>query len=132
MQGKSARKAYLFAILAVLFWSTSPTAFKLGLRFQDTCQLLTGATLSSFLVLGLLLIPGFRFRKLAAFGWRDIGFSLLMGFLNPIAYYLILFRAYSILPAQVAQPLNMVWPIVLVIISIPCFARKSGGRASEP
>jgi drug/metabolite transporter (DMT)-like permease len=42
-----------------------------------------------------------------------------MGFMNPVAYYLILFKAYTILPAQVAQPLNMVWPIVLVIISIP-------------
>ncbi len=129
MPAKSARKAYLFAILAVLFWSTSPTAFKLGLRFQDTYQLLTGATLSSFLVLGLLLIPGLRFRKLAEFGWRDIGFSLLMGFLNPIAYYLILFRAYSILPAQVAQPLNMIWPIVLVIISIPMLRQKIGWKS---
>jgi drug/metabolite transporter (DMT)-like permease len=129
MPGKSARKAYLFAILAVLFWSTSPTAFKLGLRFQDTYQLLTGATLTSFLVLGLLLIPGLRFRKLAEFGWRDIGFSLLMGFLNPIAYYLILFRAYSILPAQVAQPLNMVWPIVLVIISVPMLHQKIGWKS---
>ena len=36
-----------------------------------------------------------------------------MGLLNPVAYYLILFKAYTILPAQVAQPLNMIWPIVL-------------------
>ncbi|HKK61421.1 MAG TPA: DMT family transporter, partial [Bacteroidales bacterium] len=30
-----------------------------------------------------------------------------------------LFKAYDLLPAQVAQPLNMTWPIVLVLISIP-------------
>ncbi len=49
---------------------------------------------------------------------------MLMGLLNPLAYYLILFKAYSILPAQVAQPLNMIWPIVLVIISIPLLKQK--------
>ena len=56
MEVKSARKAFLFALLAVLFWSTSPTAFKLGLRFIDTWQLLTGATLASTLVLGILTL----------------------------------------------------------------------------
>lgn len=119
MKEKSARKAFIFAILAVLFWSTSPTAFKIGLRHQDTLQLLSGATFTSALLLGLLLLPGKRYKELSRFKRTDIGFSLLMGLLNPVAYYLILFKAYSILPAQVAQPLNMIWPIVLVIISIP-------------
>ncbi len=129
MREKSARKAYLFAILAVLFWSTAPTAFKLGLRFQGTFQLLTGATLSSFVALGIILISSGRLKQLATFGWRDMGFSLLMGLLNPIAYYLVLFRAYSILPAQVAQPLNMIWPIVLVLISIPMLRQKIGWKS---
>jgi drug/metabolite transporter (DMT)-like permease len=119
MTRKDPRKALFFAILAVIFWSTSPTAFKIGLGHQDSYQLLTGASITSTFVLGLILwIRGDR-RKLLSMGWRDLGFSALMGFMNPVAYYLILFKAYTILPAQVAQPLNMVWPIVLVIISIP-------------
>lgn len=124
MKEKSARKAFILAILAVLFWSTIPTAFKIGLRHQDTLQLLTGATFTSTLVLGSLVLFGKRRRELISFGKSDLGFSLLMGMLNPVAYYLILFKAYSILPAQVAQPLNMVWPIVLVIISIPLLKQK--------
>lgn len=129
MIGKSNRKAFTFAILAVLFWSTSPTAFKLGLRYQDTYQLLTGASLSSLFVLGLILLTGGRYRQLARFTWKDYGFSAIMGLLNPVAYYLILFKAYSILPAQVAQPLNMVWPIVLVLISIPMLRQKIGWKS---
>ena len=124
MKEKSARKAFLLAILAVLFWSTIPTAFKIGLRHQDTLQLLTGASFTSALVLGILLFFGKRYKNLAHFRKSDLWFSLLMGLLNPVAYYLILFRAYSILPAQVAQPLNMIWPIVLVIISIPLLKQK--------
>ena len=129
MNGKSARKAYAFAILAVLFWSTSPTAFKLGLKFQDTFQLLAGATITSLFVLGLILLTKGRYRQLRGFGWKDVGFSALMGLLNPVAYYLVLFKAYTILPAQVAQPLNMVWPIVLVIISIPILGQKIGWKS---
>lgn len=120
----SSRKAYLLAILAVIFWSTSPTAFKLGLRFQESYQLLTGASLTSVAVLGIILLASPRRRKFAEIGWKDLGFSAIMGLMNPVAYYLILFKAYSILPAQVAQPLNMIWPIVLVIISIPMLRQR--------
>ncbi len=129
MNGKSARKAYIFAILAVLFWSTSPTAFKLGLKFQDTYQLLTGASLASLLVLGIILIIQGKMGQLRMLGLKDLGFSALMGLLNPVAYYLILFKAYTLLPAQVAQPLNMVWPLVLVLISIPILGHRIGWKS---
>lgn len=129
MKKTSARKAFIFAILAVLFWSTSPTAFKLGLRHQDTLQLLTGATFTSTLLLAIFLLPKKRYKELASFRTADIWFSLFMGLLNPVAYYLILFKAYSILPAQVAQPLNMIWPIVLVLISIPLLKQKIGWKS---
>lgn len=39
-----------------------------------------------------------------------------LGLLNPVAYYLVLFKAYDLLPAQVAQPINYAWPIVLLIL----------------
>ncbi len=40
-----------------------------------------------------------------------------MGLLNPFLYYLVLFKAYSLLPAQEAQPLNFTWPIVISLFS---------------
>ncbi len=129
MREDSVRKATLLAILAVLFWSTSPTAFKLGLRVQDSYQLLTGATLTSTTVLGLMLLFSKRRKTFMPLDWKDLGFSAMMGLMNPVAYYLILFKAYSILPAQVAQPLNMVWPIVLVLISIPLLRQKIGWKS---
>ncbi|MCD4709578.1 MAG: DMT family transporter [Bacteroidales bacterium] len=124
MNVKSAREAYLFAILAVLFWSTCPTAFKLGLRHITTWQLLTGATLTSTVVLGILTAAKGNLKSLKTFTWKELVFSALMGILNPIAYYLILFKAYTILPAQVAQPLNMIWPIVLVLFAIPMLGQR--------
>lgn len=129
MNGKAAGKAYFFAILAVLFWSTSPTAFKLGLSYQDTYQLLTGASLTSFCILGIILLIQGKSRQMLSLSRNDFRFSALMGLLNPVAYYLILFKAYSLLPAQVAQPLNMVWPLVLVLISIPMLRQKIGWKS---
>lgn len=129
MNGKGSGKAYLFAILAVLCWSTSPTAFKIGLRYQDPFQLLTLASITSFVVLGVILLAGRRRGRFRGFGWRDFLFSAAMGLLNPVVYYLVLFKAYSILPAQVAQPLNMVWPIVLVLISIPMMKQQIGWKS---
>ena len=119
MKEHAARKAFLFAILAVLFWSTIPTAFKLGLQHSSTWQLLTGSTLVSALVLGMLTALRGQLSSLLRFTKKDLAFSALMGLLNPVSYYLILFKAYTILPAQVAQPLNMIWPIVLVLLAIP-------------
>jgi drug/metabolite transporter (DMT)-like permease len=124
MKMKSAWKAYLFALLAVLFWSTSPTAFKLGLRFTDTWQLLTGATLVSTVVLGIIATAQGKIQTLKNFSRKDVTFSALMGLLNPLAYYLILFKAYTILPSQVAQPLNMIWPIVLVLLALPILGQR--------
>ena len=124
MTGKSTGKATIFAIMAVLFWSTSPTAFKLGLQSTGSYQLLTAASITSAVILGSILLIRGRKSGYPSIGWKDLVYSAILGLLNPAAYYLILFQAYSILPAQVAQPLNMVWPIVLVILSIPMLRQK--------
>lgn len=120
----SYRKAFISAILAVLFWSTCPTAFKLGLRHINSWQLLTGATFTSTLVLGILTLLQGKFHIARSITKKDLLFSALMGLLNPVAYYLILFEAYKILPAQVAQPLNMIWPILLVLLAVPILRQR--------
>jgi drug/metabolite transporter (DMT)-like permease len=52
--------------------------------------------------------------------------SLALGLLNPLFYYLVLFKAYEILPAQVAQPLNYTWALTLTYLSIPLLGQKIG------
>lgn len=120
------QKAYLFAITAVLFWSTVPTAFKLGLRYQDNYQMVTGAALVSTFILGATMLIQGKAKLFRTLTPRDLFRTALLGILNPAFYYLVLFRAYDLLPGQVAQPLNMVWPIILVLISIPMLRQKIG------
>ncbi len=43
---------------------------------------------------------------------------MLLGFINPFAYYLILFKAYDLLPAQEAQAINYTWVLMLSYLSV--------------
>jgi drug/metabolite transporter (DMT)-like permease len=109
--------AYFFAILSVLLWSTAASAFKIALSYVPFQQLLLISCGTSCLYLyGILLIK----KKFISFFKQDKSaylHSALLGFLNPFLYYLILFKAYSLLPAQIAQPLNFIWPIITVFFS---------------
>ncbi|MCK4745517.1 MAG: EamA family transporter, partial [Bacteroidales bacterium] len=105
---KNQKKAYVYAGIAIFFWSTVASAFKIGLQEIDFIQFLFFATWTSFLILLAINIGTGNLKSVRKTGARDLAFAALMGALNPFAYYLVLFRAYEILPAHIAQPLNMV------------------------
>ncbi len=117
-------KSYLFAGLSILFWSTVATAFKIALSEQSVYQVLLVSSMSSLVVLGISLIINKKVYLLKATRKKDLLLSMLLGGLNPFIYYLVLFKAYENLPAQVAQPLNLLWPIVIVLVSIPLLKQK--------
>src|SRR5512133_2844564 len=112
-------KAYLFALLTVLSWSTVATAFKIALRELNYIQVLLIANAVALGVYGFILMFRHDRVKILPLSGRDLGFSLVQALLNPFGYYLILFKVYSILPAQIAQPVNFIWPVVLMILSAP-------------
>jgi drug/metabolite transporter (DMT)-like permease len=118
------KRAYLYAGIAIFFWSTIATAFKIGLQEINLIQFLFFASWTSFLILLIINVYKGNLKKISDLSLKEIALSALMGALNPFAYYLILFRAYELLPAQVAQPLNMIWPIVLVFFSVIFLGQK--------
>ena len=124
-----ARQPYLYALLAILFWSTVPTAFKIGLSELDILPMLTIASLTSAAVLFIILIASGKTGLLAVTGPKELAASAFLGLINPFVYYLILLKAYSLLPAQVSQTLNMVWPIILVFLSVPILGQKIKSRS---
>jgi len=123
------KKAYSYAVVAVLLWSTVATAFKISLRYLDVLPLLFYASIVSTIVLFLLLLFLKKLSLLRKLAKEDYLRSALLGFLNPFLYYLVLFKAYSILPAQEALTLNFTWPIMLVLLSIPLLNQKIGPRS---
>ncbi len=125
---KNQRQAYLFGIFAVLLWSTVASAFKLSLRYLTPTELLLFAVLTSCLVLTVVLLVQGKLGMLRRLTWAQWRPSFKLGLLNPFLYYLILFKAYQLLPAQQAQPLNYTWAITLSLLSIPLLGQKISPR----
>ncbi len=123
---KNQNKAYFFAISAILFWSTIASAFKLTLKYIGYPELLFLASLFSTIILLTILILQGKTIELTRVKTNDIFRSALLGLLNPCLYYLILLKAYSLLKAQEAGTLNYIWPITLVLLSVPLLKQKIG------
>lgn len=109
------KSAYVYALGAVLAWSTVSTAFKLSLRHLTPLGLLMFASFSATLFLAAANIVAGKWEKPSAKDWLR---SLAAGALNPFIYYLMLFVAYDRLRAQEAQVLNYTWAIVLSLFSV--------------
>ena len=118
------RQSYIYAGLAIFFWSTVPTAFKISLGELDALIMLTIAAVTSTFVLASVVLASGKTGLIRKSSGKDLLSSAMLGLINPFLYYLILLKAYSLLPAQVAQPLNMIWPIILVFLSVPLLGQK--------
>ena len=120
---KKNTQAILLALAAVLSWSTVATAFKVALTYLTHFEMLLIASITSLFIFAVVLTFQRKWglvRQTTSKQWKQLAFQ---GFLNPAAYYLILFKAYDMLPAQVAQPVNYAWPIVLLIL-LAIFAKQ--------
>lgn len=116
---KNQNKAYVFAGIAIFFWSTVASAFKLSLEHLEPIQLVFYSTLFSVCVLFVILIYQGKAHLIKRFSRADLLRCALLGLLNPCLYYIILFQGYDALPAQEAMVINFSWPVMMVILSIP-------------
>jgi drug/metabolite transporter (DMT)-like permease len=112
------RKALLFALGAVVFWSTVATAFKIALRDLDVFQLLLIASTTSAALLLLVVALRGQLKLLLLYLRESPGYFLCVAATNPTLYYLILLSAYDLLPAQQAQVINYTWAITLSLLAL--------------
>ena len=111
------------ASVAVLSWSTVATAFKVALSYLTHFEMLLVASFTSLAIFAVVLTVQGRWGAVKALPRRTWGYFALLGLLNPVAYYLVLFKSYDLLPAQVAQPVNYFWPIFLLVL-LALFAKQ--------
>ena len=100
------------------------TAFKIALDHLDIYQLVFYASLSSAVVLIIPVCFGAHLNLLLKTLRQHWRYSIMMACLNPTLYYIVLFSAYDRLPAQVAQPINYTWAIVLTFMSVIFLKQK--------
>ncbi|MEG8946573.1 DMT family transporter [Rosettibacter firmus] len=121
-------KSLLFAIASIILWSTSATAFKLTLKGLSVSHLLLISSFTSTIIFFVFMLLNSQKNILLILRGKDFKNNLTLGIINPFLYYLILFKAYSILPAQEALPLNYTWPIVISIFSVLFLKNKLTAR----
>jgi drug/metabolite transporter (DMT)-like permease len=122
------KKACLYALIAVFFWGTIASAFKISLSYLPVLPLLLYASTVSVAVLFAYLLFARKLALLKTLSGQDYLRSALLGFLNPFLYYVILIKAYDILRAQEAMTINWSWPMTLVLLSIPLLHQQINFR----
>lgn len=113
---KASSRAIVLAAVTVLSWSTVATAFKIALASMGVFEMVFVSVMAALAVHAVWLTVERgcgELRRLPASLW--LRFALL-GLIAPVSYYFVLFEAYDYLPAQMAQPINYVWPIILSLL----------------
>jgi len=121
---KNQKTATLYALLAVFMWSTVATAFKITLTYFSSMQMLFASSIFSSVILLFICHYQKKLELLKSSFLKRPSFYLLMGGINPFLYYLLLFKAYDLLPAQQAQSLNYTWAITLSLLAVPVLGHK--------
>ena len=115
---KNQKKAYKFALISVFLWSTVATAFKISLSFISPLELLFYSSLSSLFILGIVLLYQKKLSSVVTHLKEQPLLVIVLGAINPFIYYLVLFSAYDLLPAQEAQAINYTWALVFAYMSV--------------
>ena len=113
---KPTSKSYFHIAIAVASWSTVASAFKIGLRHYSYYELLLVAAITAMLVFAIVISFQKKWHLLKSIKRKEWMLFALTGLLSPAGYYLILFKAYELLPAQIAQSINYSWAIVLTLL----------------
>lgn len=122
-------KAYLYAGTAVLMWSTVGSAFKLTLRHLTPLQMLLGASAVSVVVLWIVLLLNGKQNLLVKTRFSGLLHSAVLGMMNPLLFYMVLFSAYDLLLTQEAMVLNFTWPVTLTILSFFLLRQRIGWKS---
>jgi uncharacterized membrane protein len=124
MKEKSQSRAYFYALFVVLFWGTSATAFKIGLRYIDPIQLLFWSSLSSTAILFTILVFQKKLNLLKFSGRKEILLSLAESLLNPFLYLLVLFKLIAFYQSSCSTPkLHLAIDLVVMaalLLKHPC------------
>ena len=121
---KNQKKAMLFGLITVLLWSTVASAFKITLSHFAPIQMVLIASLTSIVLLLGIAYQQKKLHLLKQYFIKQPLFYLTLGVINPFLYYLVLFKAYDLLPASQAQALNYTWAITLTLLSVPFLGQK--------
>lgn len=121
---QSSTIAYKYALISVFLWSTVATAFKISLNYLDVISLVMYSSFSSLIILFVIIVFQNKLFLIKDYIKKNFFLVFILGLINPFLYYLVLFKAYDLLPAQEAQAINYSWALMLAFLSVPFLKQK--------
>lgn len=80
--------------------------------------------MSSTLILFIVILSQKKMSDVKNHIKTNFGITFILGSINPFLYYLVLFKAYDLLPAQEAQAINYTWALMLAFFSVIFLKQK--------
>lgn len=111
------KKAYLFAGISILFWSTLAVTAKLMLQTINNIQLLCLSSLFAGVVLLVTNIITGKIKKLKTFRMKDYLVIALIGLPGIFLYHIFYYAGAERLLASQAFIINYMWPIMSVVFA---------------
>jgi drug/metabolite transporter (DMT)-like permease len=111
------KKNYIYAITAVLTWSTLAAVVKQMLSDIPSLQALSVSSVFSFLFLLLVNLKNGSIKEMKGYSFKDYSVISGLGFVGLFVYSVLYYYGLGQLTSQEACILNYLWPIMLVIFS---------------
>jgi drug/metabolite transporter (DMT)-like permease len=111
------KKSYLYAGIAIFFWSTIATVSKLLLGSMGSMQVLAVSALFAFLFLLILNLVKGNLKGLKNFRLKDYAIMGGLGMLGIFLYNLFLYWGMARMAAGKAFIINYLWPLMIVLFA---------------
>ena len=111
------KKNYIYAITAVLIWSTVASVIKTMAADIPNLEALSISSFFAFLFLLIVNIKNGLIREMRTYSARDYGIMGGLGFIGLFMYSALYYYGISVLSSQEACILNYLWPMMLVVFS---------------
>ncbi|MDP3027723.1 MAG: DMT family transporter, partial [Nanoarchaeota archaeon] len=118
------KTGYIYLILTILLWSATPAVAKLALGELSNYQLLFYTSIIGVISLFLVNLFQGKLKTLRNYSKKDYFVMFGIGVLGIFLYYIFLYGSFAIAPAGQVNVMNYLWPVFIVIFSIPLLKEK--------
>ena len=94
------------------------------MQYLTPIELVLYASIFSTIILFIIIVYQRKVNDVKNHILKNYKKVFLLGLVNPFLYYLVLFKAYDLLPAQEAQAINYTWALMLAFLSVIFLKQK--------
>lgn len=121
---KKTKSASFYLMITIFLWSLTPAVSKIALGEIDKYQLLFYTSLIG--VISLFIVNFYQGKLKLLHSYKKVDYFRMfgMGFLGIYLYNIFMYGSFSIAPAGQVNVVNYLWPVFIIIFSIPILKER--------